>query len=166
MRLVALRRVSSDRGRSVQTPKEIVDALVQLDPATFEEVLTSAYRERGAADEAEAQIRPSADWDAKTFAEWIARRHMGSDFAIERVVYLPAGAPENEIRLLEVNRFLNHGEDDVVESLDFSPDLDDVSFVVLVADVTADQWEQIKKAPEKSLPAGWKLDDSRIYSRG
>ena len=73
---------------------------------------------------------------------------METDAAIERVVYLPTGAPNNEIRLLEVNRFLRPPDNDVIEPLDFTPDIAEVPFRVFVADVTRDQWERIQRDPK------------------
>jgi hypothetical protein len=150
----------------MQTPEEIIQALGQLDPATFETVITNAYRQRQDPIGSAAQERPGPGTEPEQFAQWLAKRHLSSDAAIERVVYLPTGAPNNEIRMLEVNRFLRPPDDDVIEPLDFSPDIDDLPFKVFVADVTSDQWERIKRQPDTTLPPDWKLEDHRIYSRG
>ena len=91
---------------------------------------------------------------------------MSSDPAIERVVYLPTGAPRDEIRLLEVNRFLNPPDNDLIEPLDFTPEIDGIPFKVFVADVTTDQWERIQRESGTTLPVGWKLEGNQIYPRG
>src|SRR4051794_8005990 len=94
-------------GQPMPDREELIQALAQLDPATLEEVVTTAYRRRSDPAEAAVQQKPDPQATPQQFAEWLAHRHLSSDAAIERVVYLPAGAPHNEIRLLEVNRFLN-----------------------------------------------------------
>jgi hypothetical protein len=142
---------------------ELIQTLAQLDPATLEDVITSAYRQRHKDEGAASQFPPDSQATPQQFAHWLAKRHLSSDGAIERVIYLPAGSLSNEIRLLEVNRFLNPPDPDVVEPLDFTPD--DLPFKVFVADVTTDQWERIKQSPEL-LPTGWDLKDNQIITRG
>ena len=142
---------------------ELIQTLAQLDPATLEDVITSAYRQRDKDGGVASESPPDPQATPQQFAHWLAKRHLSSDGAIERVIYLPAGSLSNEIRLLEVNRFLNPPDPDVVEPLDFSPD--DLPFKVFVADVTTDQWERIKQSPEL-LPAGWDLKDNQIITRG
>lgn len=141
---------------------ELIRALAQLDPATLEDVVTSAYRQLEEAEGSSSQAPPEPT--PGQFAHWLAMRHLSSDGAIERVVYLPTGSPDDEIRLLEVNRFLNPPDPDAVEPLDFTPDTDP-PFKVFVADVTADQWERIKQSPESILPSGWDLKGHQIITR-
>lgn len=143
---------------------DLVHALAQLDPASFEDVITSAFRQRYNSEAVAHQTAPDPRATSEQFAQWIATRHLSSDAAIERVVYLPTGSPDDEIRLLEVNRFLNPPEPDVIEPLDFTPDTDP-PFKVFVADVTTDQWERIKQSPESILPAGWRLEGNQIITR-
>ena len=152
-------------GPIVRNRDELVDALVQLDPRTFEEVIASAYQQRHGPEEDVSQDRPDSQATPLQFAEWLAKRHLSSDMAIERVVYLPKGAPPDEIRLLEVNRLLHPPDPDNIEPLDFTPDTEP-AFKVFVADVTTDQWERIKQAPDAILPAEWKLEGNRIFTRG
>jgi hypothetical protein len=142
-----------------------IATLARLDPASFEEVVSSAYRQRRTPDDAGPPSPPDTGATPEQFARWLAGRHMSSDLAIEKVVYLPVGAPAGEIRLLEVNRFLNAPEPDAVEPLDFTPDTDP-SFKVFVADVTGDQWERIQRTPEALLPVGWALEGNLILGRG
>ena len=143
---------------------DLIQTLARLDPATFENVIASAYRRRHETAGSAPQARPDLQATPRQFAEWLARRHMSSDMAIERVIYLPSGTPGDEIRVLEVNRLLNPPDPDGIEPLDFSPE--DLPFKVFVADVTADQWEQIKGTPDAVLPRGWKLDGNLIFARG
>jgi len=144
---------------------ELIQTLAQLDAATLEDVITSAYRQRQVAEGDASPAPPGPHAKPQQFAHWLAKRHLSSDGAIERVVYLPTDSPGDEIRLLEVNRFLNPPDPDAVEPLDFTPDID-LPFRVFVADVTTDQWERIKQAPESILPAGWKMEGNQIITRG
>jgi hypothetical protein len=144
--------------------EDLIATLASLDSASFEDVISSAYQQRLGTAGTTPATRPDPQATARQLAEWLARRHMASDMAIERVIYLPTGAQDDEIRLLEVNRLLNPPEFDVIEPLDFSPD--DLSFKVFVADVTSDQWERIKREPDAVLPPGWKLDGNIILTRG
>jgi len=145
--------------------EELIQALAQLDTSTLEEVINSAYQQRYPSEDAVPQARPDSKATPRQFAEWLANQHMRSDMAIMRVVYLPAGAPEGEIRLLEVNRLLNPPDPDTIEPLDFTPDTQP-HFKVFVADVTTDQWERIKLKPDSILPRGWELDGNLMFTRG
>jgi hypothetical protein len=144
--------------------EELIQALAQLDPATLEEVVNTAYRQRNNI-EAAAQAIPNNQTTPEQFAQWLAQRHLSTDAAIERVVYLPTGAPENEIRLLEVNRFLNSPDTESIEPLDFTPEMD-LPYRVFVADITSDQWDRVQREPNDFLPPGWRLDDKQLIVRG
>ncbi len=147
-------------------PEELIQALAELDPAILESVINTAYNRRRDPTETTRRVRPKPADGAGPFARWLAQRHMETDAAIERVVYLPTGAPVDEIRLLEVNRFLRPPDDDVIEPLDFSPDGADLPFRVFVADITRDQWERIQRDPELLSQLGWQLKDKQIFARG
>ena len=139
-------------------PEELIQGLAELDPATLENVINTAYnRRRDPARHPPARPKPVEG--AGPVRRWLAQRHMETDAAIERVVYLPTGAPANEIRLLEVNRFLRPPDNDVIEPLDFSPDVADLPFRVFVADITQDQWERIQRDPNllAHLAGNWRV---------
>jgi len=144
--------------------EELIHALAQLDSVTLEDVVNTAYRQRDHT-EATAQARPGSQATPEQFAQWLAQRHLSTDAAIERVVYLPAGAPENEIRLLEINRFLNSPDTESIEPLDFTPEMD-LPYRVFVADITSEQWVRVKEEPDAYLPPGWRLDNNRMIVRG
>ena len=147
------------------TQEEIIQALGELDPAAFEQIITKAYQSRQGPLDSASRIERHAGMSAAEYADWIAHRHLSSDAAIERVVYLPTAAPEDEIRLLEINRFLHDSlDDDKIEPLDFSPD-DEPGFRVFVADITREQWERVKADPASHLPPAWNLKDNRIFTR-
>ena len=98
------------------------------------------------------------------FAEWLARQHLRFDSRLTQVVYLPKGAPEDEVRLLEVNTGLFPGLENPIVSVETTPAVADLPFRVWVADVTPDEWQQIQTNPAL-LPAGWSLEDNRITRR-
>ena len=144
-------------------PEELIQALAELEPATLENVINTAYNRRR---DPVRPARPDPEEGPGPFARWLAQRHMETDAAIERVVYLPTGAPNNEIRLLEVNRFLYPPDNDVIEPLDFSPDVADLPFRVFVADITQDQWERIQREPHLLAHLGWQMEGNQVYTRG
>ncbi len=97
--------------------------------------------------------------------KWYANRHLYTDPGIRTVYYLPAGAPEREIRFLEVNELMAVRENDPLEPLDFGIDIDGTEpYALLVLDVTPAQWERIHKG-ELALPGGWSLDGAVAFSR-
>jgi hypothetical protein len=142
--------------------EELIQALAQLDLATLEEVVTNAYQRRGNIPTDE-EPRPDDGATRGQVARWLAIRHLATDAALERVIYLPANAPDNEIRLLEVNRLLNP-PDDAIEPLEFTP-VWDLPYRVFVADITSDQWDRLRQNPGV-LPPGWDLRDSQVILRG
>ena len=97
-------------------------------------------------------------------ARWYAARHLHTDPGIQKVYYLPAGAPEREIRLLEINGLIAVRELDPLEPLDFGVNVDGTEpHTLLVLDVTPAQWERIRSG-ELSLPAGWSLKEAVAFS--
>ena len=141
--------------------EEIVDALARLSPVEFDDVINAAFASRQDPTPPPPPPHPSRD----EFADWMAKRHLGSDIALDKVVYLPDGAPEDEIRLLEVNRLMRAPEPDEIERLDFTPDIDGIAFKVFVADITHDQWNRIRAGHGTLLPTGWSLTNSIAYGR-
>lgn len=98
--------------------------------------------------------------DAKRgFAVWLAKQHLGLDPHLAEVIYLPAGAPDPEVRLLEVNTKLapDPGNDAIIP-LVMTPAVSNLPYRVLAADLTPGQWEQVQKNPAL-LPNGWVLAD-------
>ena len=84
---------------------------------------------------------------------------MAIDPEIREIHYLPANAPLREVRLLEVNaRLAVPSSLGPVEPVDFMPDLDGLDFTLLVADITPEEWEAIRRR-QLSLPEGWVLDE-------
>lgn len=98
------------------------------------------------------------------FAEWLGRQHLGFDKRLALVVYLPAGAPEEEVRLLEVNTGLFPQPGTPIVPIETTPAISDLPFRVWVADITPEEWELIQ-TNAGLLPAGWSLEGSVMIRR-
>jgi len=145
--------------------QKLARELANLDDVDWFAVLTEAQAQRrdkfgpdGSGEEPHAAI--SRD----DFATWMAQRHLASDPDIREVIYLPFNAPQNVVRFLEINVLLNISDEGKIEPVDFSPDINQLNFQVLVADITPTQWERIE-AKQLSLPSGWDLRDCRMLGR-
>ncbi len=99
------------------------------------------------------------------FAAWLARQHLKFDSRLTEVIYLPSGAPEDEVRLLEVNTGLYPVPGSPIAPVETTPAVNDLPFRVSVADITPEEWAQIKAKPHL-LPNGWALDNNQITRRG
>ena len=145
---------------------KLVQELAKLDHADWLAVIEAASQKRreqlkNEVDDEDPQPGISRD----LFARWLARRHLLTDPGISRVVYLPANAPDKEVRLLEVNTLVSvpAGARQFVEPLEFTPDLPGIRYTVLVADLTPAQWKVARKNPERILPEGWTLDGAKTF---
>lgn len=94
-------------------------------------------------------------------AEWIAKSHLSADASVRQVWYLPTGAPDGEIRLLEVSNRIS-GAEDVPEPMDFGVEVGGKSVKLMVADVTGEQLRRIQSDPNL-LPAGWNMSHAKLY---
>jgi len=93
-------------------------------------------------------------------AKSYANRHLKSDPGTVVVYYLPNGAPQREIRLLEVNELMIARDGAPLEALDLGVNVGGAGkHSLLVVDVTPAQWERIRKK-ELPLPKGWSMDDA------
>ena len=98
-----------------------------------------------------------------SWAGMYATRHLATDPGIQEICYLQDQSPENEIRLVEVNELLSLREIDHLEPIDFGVDIDGVHpHRLLVLDVTPQEWEQVKGGRLR-LPAGWSMNEMKIY---
>lgn len=95
-------------------------------------------------------------------AAWIAGRHLAVDTGITDVWYLPDGAPEQEIRLIEINALLTGLSDEEVAPIDFGFNVEGLHFVLLVVDVTPSQWERLRIGAA-ALPERWSLKDAQHF---
>ena len=94
-----------------------------------------------------------------------ATRHLRTDPGIATVFYLPAEAPEREIRFVEINELIADRDQDPVEPIDFGVDVGSATaHKLMVVDVTPAQWEKIDRR-EIPLPRGWSLDGATPFTR-
>lgn len=110
-------------------------------------------------------MNATTQFNRDSWAALYARKHLQTDPGIQKVLYLPAEAPEREIRLVEVNELLAIRDEDVCEAIDFGVDRDSANAHTLkVLDVTPSQWERIQK-DELTLPDGWSLLAIQAFGR-
>ena len=107
----------------------------------------------------------AATQERAAFADWLARQHLRFDNRLTQIVYLPADAPEDEVRLVEVNTGLYPEPGSSIVPIETTPAVTDLPFRVWVADVTPDEWNQIQINPGL-LPPGWSLEGRRTTRRG
>ncbi len=94
---------------------------------------------------------------------WLAVQHFALSPEITDIYYLRTGAPEKEIRLLEVNRLVGHPEDEI-EAVDFGFDIEGLDYRLLVADISPAEHQRLASGTLK-LPGGWALQGAWHWSR-
>ena len=97
-------------------------------------------------------------------AAWLAMKHFNTDRAVREIWYLPQGSPPNDLRFLELDDPLT-GSESNIEAIDFGLQIEGAAFRRLMADITSEQLEEIKKNPNR-LPSGWFLDSNVLERRG
>ncbi len=98
-------------------------------------------------------------------AEFYAKQHIKTDPGTVLVVYLPHGAEEREIRLLEVNSLMGDRNDNAFFPISFCLDREDKesTHTLSILDVTPEQWERIESL-KLQLPDGWSLENAKRYT--
>ncbi len=100
-------------------------------------------------------------FDRDAMAKWYAKKHLQTDPGIREVYYFPKGAPDREIRFVEINELIAEMQDDGLEPIDFGVDTGAESeHKLFVLDVTPAQWDAIRQGT-LALPRGWTLEDAR-----
>lgn len=108
---------------------------------------------------------PATQFDRNMMARWYAEEHLKTDPGIRSVHYLPANAPEREIRFIEVNELIGDRDDDVLEPIDFGVDTGmETEHRLFVLDVTPSQWDRIRDSSLR-LPQGWSLQNEVSYNQ-
>jgi len=98
--------------------------LLDLPHRQYSDLIRRVDMERRQAIEREEEGHaPDAGMSRDEFARWIGRRHFAIDKGISRIMYLPTGAPPEEVRLLEVNELAHIPENAPIEAIDFMPDI-------------------------------------------
>ena len=100
-----------------------------------------------------------------SWAHTYAQRHLQTDPGICGVYYLPEGASEREIRLIEVNELAAIRDVAELEPLEYGVDHEGSdAHTVKIVDVSPDQWDRIEQR-KLSLPNGWSLLDMKSFHR-
>src|SRR4051794_6525256 len=103
--------------------------------------------------------------DRNELARRYASRHLKTDPGTRTVYYLPTGAPEREIRLLEINDLIVGQDQYPLEPIDFGVENGGPpKQTLMVLDVTPAQWERISRR-ELALPEGWSLEGAVPFAR-
>jgi hypothetical protein len=98
-------------------------------------------------------------------ARWYAKRHLKTDPGIRVVYYLPAGAPEREIRFVEINEAIANRDEDPIEPIDFGVDTSgETAHRLVILDITPAQWEKLNKG-DLQLPPSWSLSEAIDFPR-
>ena len=101
-----------------------------------------------------------------SWADSYAKRHQETDPGICDVYYLPDGASEREIRLIEVNEVAAIRDAGELEPIVFGYDVEgDDAHTVKILDINPDQWARIGRGKLR-LPVGWSLDNMQPFHRG
>jgi hypothetical protein len=98
------------------------------------------------------------------FARWLGNQHLRFDKRLSMVIYLPAQAPDDQVRLLEVNTGLYPDPGTPLTPIQATPAVTDLPFRVWVLDVTPEEWTEIQANPQM-LPDGWSLQDRMTIQR-
>jgi hypothetical protein len=137
----------------------LVKQLAELPRDQYSDLIQQVDAERRQAVEREENEHPPRpEMNRDEFARWIARRHFAIDKGIRRILYLPTGAPPEEVRLLEVNVLASIPEAAPVEAVDFMPEIEGITYTLFVADVSPHQLDAVMK-DRLALPPGWDLTD-------
>ncbi len=100
-----------------------------------------------------------------SWASSYAKRHLQTDPGICGVYYLPDGASEREIRLVEVNEIAAIRDEGALEPIEFGVDQQgNDAHTVKILDVSPDQWARIGQG-QLALPNGWSLLNVLPFNR-
>ena len=146
--------------------EQLTEQLKGLPRRQYVELIQRVDAERRRVGEQEdSNHLPARGASKETFVQWIVRHHFAIDKGITKILYLPAGAPEKEVRLLEVNELASIPEGGKVEAFDFMPDIEGFDYALFVADVTPKQYDAIMQG-KLLLPSGWRLDGHQPFEPG
>jgi hypothetical protein len=108
---------------------------------------------------------PETAFNRDEMALWYARRHLKTDPGIQVVFYLPTGAPEREIRFIEINDLIADRNGNPLEPIDFGVDIGGADrHTLMILDVTPAQWNLINQN-RLQLPDGWSMEDAVPFAR-
>lgn len=102
-------------------------------------------------------------FDRDAMAKWYASQHLKTDPGVVEVIYLPHGAPDQEIRFVEINDMMLERTHELLEPITFGVDRGSESEHRLsMIDVTQDQWKKVLDS-RIALPQNWSLQDARHF---
>ncbi len=111
-----------------------------------------------------AQLNPLNSATKRALATRYAESHLQADAKIHEVHYLPDGAPDREIRLVEVKEPASGRDEDALESFHARSDKDCNDHTVRVEDVSVSQWSKIKNG-NHAPPNNWGLEGMELVAR-
>ncbi len=152
---------SEYRKRYYPVPEDYAKSMTQDEWFDFLEEADSATRIRKKLIELN---NPRHGSKRNEIAEWVANRHMGADGGINQVWFLDSGSPAEEIRLLEVSERFT-GEAARIEPIDLGLDVDGKNYKLLVADISSEHLEKIRKDPARMLPKDWMIENALVWGR-
>ena len=136
--------------------EDLVPALAMLPRRDYVALIKKVDEERRKQEAGRVIDEPTPGMTKRDFAVWMAHQHYAIDHGITMIVYLPTGAGQLEVRLLEVNELANLPDDGPIEAFDFMPDIAGLNYSLGVADVTPAQYDAISEN-RLALPQGWNL---------
>jgi hypothetical protein len=146
--------------------EQLTEKLRALPRGQYVELIRQVDAERRkTAERMENSHPPGRGASRDSFVQWIVSHHFAIDKGVVKILHLPSGAPEKEVRLLEVNELAKIPENGTVQAFDFMPDIEGVDFALLVADVTPKQFAAIMEG-KALLPKGWRLDGYQAFEPG
>jgi hypothetical protein len=146
--------------------EQLTEQLKALPRGQYVELIRQVDAERRKmAELTESNHPPGRGMSRDSFVRWIVAHHFAIDKGITKILYLPDGAPENEVRLLEVNELATIPENGTVEAFDFMPDIEGLDYALFVADATPKQFDAILQG-KSLLPKGWRLNGHQAFESG
>jgi hypothetical protein len=142
-------------------PHQLAQEAGSLDDRQWRVFLGDLSKARSQRWEAGGDELPAAA-NRDQVAEWIARKHLAVDPGITDILYLPGGAPPEEVRLIEANALLAALPDEEISPIDFGLNVEGLNFRLLVVDVTPSQWNRIVEG-KSAIPKDWTLEDARRF---
>ncbi|HUQ69795.1 MAG TPA: hypothetical protein VM165_09750 [Planctomycetaceae bacterium] len=106
--------------------------------------------------------------DRNRIAAWLASQHLRSDAGIREVWFLPTGAPDLEIRFLEVSDIHPHPAPNGtnLRPIDFALEIAGYDGRLLIIDLDQPTLDQIRQTDDSGLlPSGWSLQDAVVWGR-
>jgi hypothetical protein len=134
--------------------------------SAFVEQVLREYLAAQKAQNASPKTADNSDENAKPqpieqIVKAVVQDHFETEPGLDKIIWFKNGVA-GKICLLEINRDTFSTGNVLV--FPFAPSPPEVPFPVRIADVTPQEWEQIKQG-EMPLPPGWSLKDAQVFHR-